>query len=215
MASIPGTPQGTSGNTISVVGSVNTTGLLQASVSNTQTTPLFFDAWLTLHHNSSLTITQHPVEYGAAITDHSFNNPLRFSFRIGQTDAASSYYVIPGASNSRSVNAYNALVTLQQTRQLLQLVTKYNTYPNILIENIDVSDDYSTQNAAKIDISLIQPIFVGVALTFVTADPQTTNITNQGVASAQLPPADTIPAIQAGFKQIKAQGAVLNGAPNP
>lgn len=144
---------------------------------------MLFDAWLRLNHNTGLTITQHPVETGAAITDHSYFNPRRFSFDIGVTDTVTSP-VFPGNQN-RSVNAYNALVQMQRSRQRLNLVTKYNTYNNILIENIDVSDDYQTQTTLRATIQLVEIIVADVRLAAVSAQPQITDQTNRGQQNPQ------------------------------
>lgn len=137
-----------------------------------------FDAWLRLGHNSSLTITQHPVETGAAITDHSYVNPFRFNFEIGMTDVVASPQV-PGLA-TRSVNAYQALVQMQIARQLLTLTSKYGNYQNILIESIDVSDNYQTKNAMKATITLLQVILVNNQITKVSANPQATDANNRG-----------------------------------
>lgn len=144
-----------------------------------------FDAWLRLNHNTSLTITQHPVETGAAITDHSYFNPRRFAFDIGVTDTVTSP-TFPG-QQSRSVNAYNQLVEMQRSRQRLTLVTKYNTYTNILIENIDVSDDYTTQTALKATIYLLEVIVANVTQAAVSAVPQITDQTSRGQQNGQTP----------------------------
>ena len=147
---------------------------------------LYFDAWLRLNHNSTLTSTLHPVQTGAAITDHSYINPQRFSFDIGMSDAMSS--ILPGqfpSSPTRSVKAYNILKALQNTRELLTLTTKYGEYKNILIESLDVPDDYTTNSSAIMSVSLIEIMLVD-AKTFKTSNaPQITNITNRGQVSPQ------------------------------
>lgn len=149
-----------------------------------------FDAWLRLQHSTSLTITQHPVETGASVTDHSYFNPRRFSFDIGMTDCI----VSPQFSGdyNRSVNAYNALVDLQKSRQRLTLVSKYGIFPNILIESVDVSDDYSTKNAMKATITLLEIIVAKLHTVKASADPQVTDQTSRG----QIPPQPVPPEIQ-------------------
>lgn len=46
----------------------------------------FFDAFLSMQHQSTVTITQHPVETGAAISDHAYSNPAQLSMQIGMSD---------------------------------------------------------------------------------------------------------------------------------
>ncbi len=142
-----------------------------------------FDSWLQLNHNTDLTITQHPVETGAPITDHSFSNPRRFSFTLGMTDTATAPSV--GGTASRSVNAYNAIVAMQQSRQFLTLTCKYGTYRNILIQSINATDDWQTVNASRLTVVLQQVIVANTDQTRITTAPQTVNQTSRGQVAPQ------------------------------
>jgi hypothetical protein len=166
---------------------------IQARITNTQdgAPPLtwslggmFFDAWLYLAHNTSLTITQHPVETGAAITDHSYVNPNRFSFTVGMTDVVPNPQVT-GDSQSRSVNAYRKLVEMQKSREPLPLVSKYGVFFNILIVDVAAADNFQTKYGGRFTITLQEVIMVGNQLTKVSANPQATEQTNRGQVSAQ------------------------------
>lgn len=145
-----------------------------------------FDAWLRLNHNTSLTITQHPVETGANITDHSYRNQKRFSFDIGMTDTVNTSLIFGFIANiftkgsDRSVNAYNALVAMQESRQLLTLDCKYGGYDNVLIESIDVTDDYQTKNALKATINLVQVFITTTKIEKISNNPSATNTSNRG-----------------------------------
>lgn len=144
---------------------------------------LYFDAWLTLNHQTSSTITQHPVETGAAISDHNFINPRRFSFEVGETDVVARPLV--QGSGTRSVNAYQAIVALEYSRQLLTLVSKYGTFNNILIESIDVRDDYRTKNAMKATINLVEVRLAQTRFTQVSANIPAVDQTNRGQVNSQ------------------------------
>lgn len=140
-----------------------------------------FDAWLRLGHNTSITMTQHPVETGASITDHSFVNPRRFSFDIGMTDVARGS--VQGVSTSRSVNAYNALVQMQNSRDLLTLVSKYGVFYNILISDISANDNFQSKYGSRFTITLQEVILVKNQITKVSLHPQITNQTSRGQVS--------------------------------
>jgi len=194
--------------------SANLTGSIGASAV-TQIPPngwtlggLYFDAWLRLNHQNSLTITQHPVESGAQITDHSFVNPKRFSFEIGVSNVATSVIATQFQGGaSRSVNAYNAILKLQESRQLLTLVSKYGTYENILIESIDAPDDFTTKEALKATINLYQVIIVQTVKVKVSSSVQVTNQTNRGQVGNQTP---TESALRSIYKSLGIpQGQVL------
>lgn len=145
-----------------------------------------FDAWLSLLHNTSLTITQHPVETGAAISDHSYVNPRRFTFNVAITDTiADSQFTGAG---SRSVSAYQKLVELQESRTPLDLVTKYDTRHNVLIESIDVADDFRTRYALRATVTLVEIITVDTRTArAVSLYPQVTDQTVRGQLNTKSP----------------------------
>lgn len=148
--------------------------------------PMYFDAWLRLQHNTSLTITEHPVETGVAIADHAFSDFKRFSFDIGMSNVLQSVFANTATANDdRSVQKYRDLVRLQNQKTFVELYSKYNTYSNILIQRVDVADDYTTKNAMKATIQLVQIIVASTSSSQLSADPQTTNQTNRGQVSAQ------------------------------
>ena len=51
----------------------------------------------------------------------------------------------------------------------MQVVTRLNTYQNMLIESIDVSDDVSTLCALKATVNLVQVLVVNVGTEKVSA----------------------------------------------
>ncbi len=179
------------------MGANPTTLTLQAGVSQTNYAPappgtwrlgdMRFDAWLRLGHSTGLTITQHPVETGANITDHSFVNPKRFTFDIGVTDVLT----VPsfaGTAQKRHINAYNELVRLQETKTPLPLVSKYNTYRNILVESVNVFDDRETTDTLRAAINLMEIIIADVEeYAGGSLNPQATAVTNRGQIAPQQP----------------------------
>src|SRR5262249_51687603 len=54
-------------------------------------TTYYFDAVFRTDHLSSLTPTRHPVQNGAAITDHTYLEPKRVVLEVGFSDAMDSY----------------------------------------------------------------------------------------------------------------------------
>ena len=148
----------------------------------------YFDAWLRLNHNTSVSYTQHPLEVGAAASDHSYVNMRTFSFDICVTDTVRQPF-FTGVSN-RNINAYNLLVALQAKRSLITLGSKYGEFSNVLVESIDVSDDFQSQNKMIATINLVQLIIAGTKIFKVSANPQATDTTNRGNISP-IPPLGT------------------------
>ena len=136
----------------------------------------FFDAVFSVDTEHSLTVTQHPVQTGANISDHAFVNPIRMTMQVGVSDAmayrAGTNY--GGDGKTKSVQAYRLLCKLQELRTPMQVVTRLNTYQNMLIESIDVSDDVSTLCALKATVNLVQVLVVNIGTEKVSARQWTT-----------------------------------------
>ena len=151
-------------------------GLQQVLMVKTNIGGYFFDAVFSVDTEHSLTVTQHPVQTGANISDHAFVNPIRMTMQIGVSDAmayrAGANY--GGDGGTKSVQAYRLLCKLQELRIPMQVVTRLNTYQNMLIESIDVSDDVSTLCALKATVNLVQVLVVNVGTEKVSARQWTT-----------------------------------------
>lgn len=154
---------------------------------NTNIGGWFFDAILRTEHTTSLTITEHPVEDGAAISDHAYVNPAQVIMDIGMTDVAQD--IVTGQFSGpagRSVTAYQLLTELQRTRVPLKVVTRLATYENMLIETIVTSDDQSTQHGLKATITMKEIFVVAVTTVKLSAQPQATDSTPKGALQPRL-----------------------------
>lgn len=159
----------------------------------------FFDAVFSVDTEHSLTVTQHPVQTGANISDHAFVNPIRMTMQIGVSDAMA-YRVgadYGGDGGTKSVQAYRLLCKLQELRIPMQVVTRLNTYQNMLIESIDVSDDVSTLCALKATVNLVQVLVVNVGTEKVSARQWTTGVQRK---SQEVQPKDNSTILRKGEK---------------
>ena len=145
----------------------------------------FFDAFLKLDHERRLTITDHPVEEGASITDHAFVEPKAVSIEIGMSDVCTSF--VDGQFTqrfSRSVSAYDTLEKMQADRIPVSIHTKLATYQNMLIENITAPDDYLTRHGLRATVFFREIIVVSTDTVTLpdrtSAMPQKTGNTNRG-----------------------------------
>jgi hypothetical protein len=162
---------------------------------------LYFDAILKTDHTSKITATDHPVEAGANITDHSYVEPAEISMEIGVSDST----VDPEGfgTGARSVTAFQELRKLQHSRQPLTVVTRLNMYKNMLISSITVADDFSTMHAMKAIVIMREIMIVATQTVTVSArssEPQKTGSTNSG---AKQP--DASPPQQSILKQAASQ----------
>lgn len=123
-------------------------------------------------HQDTLTITQHPVETGAAISDHAFKNPAELEMRIGFSDSTA------GAVGA-SQEAYQELLVLQATREPFNVSTGKRQYTEMLIASLSVTTDQKSEHALNCVVGLRQVIRTstsgsGSAGTDAQTNPQTT-----------------------------------------
>ena len=105
-----------------------------------------FDAVLSTEHKGTVTVTQHPVQFGASVTDHAINDPDEVMLSIGMTDT------MEGVGNNHSVNAFTQLKAIKEARRPVTLVTRLYRYVNMLITSLSAPDDYTTMNGLKANI---------------------------------------------------------------
>ncbi|WP_201264983.1 phage baseplate protein [Brevibacillus reuszeri] len=141
----------------------------------------FFDAFLRSTHTSRLKITEHPVQVGAALTDHSYLEPKELTMEIGMSDAATS--LIPGQFTggwSRSVQAFKVLQELQAIRVPIQVHSRLGLYQNMLIEEITAPDDFTTLNGLRCTVTLREIIVAQVRTVKISSKPAVTDRANKG-----------------------------------
>lgn len=154
----------------------------------------FFDAILREEHSTALRITEHPVQSGSNISDHAYQLPAQIMMEIGVSDVMSSF--TSGqftGGESKSVNAYKNLLQLQKDRTPFDIVTRLNSYSNMLVEHIMAPDDHRLSTSLRALVIFKQVILASVASTTVTdsSAEQTTNSTNKGNVQTVEPNAAT------------------------
>lgn len=141
----------------------------------------FFDAYLKMTHTSRLTITEHPVQTGAAISDHAFLQPKELSMEVGMSNVATSF--VPGQFTegySRSVTAFRVLTELQKLRVPIQIHTRLNLYENMLIEVISAPDDFTTLDGLRCTVTFREILVAQVTTVQISARPEVTDASNRG-----------------------------------
>lgn len=144
-----------------------------------------FDAYFNINHESNLTITEHPVQTGASISDHAYMEAQQVTFEIGMSDVMQDISVaaiasFSGTSSSRSVNAYKILRQLQADRIPIDAITRLGTYKNMLIETISAPDDNKTLYALRATVVLKELFVVNVATVKISERAQKSQSSNEG-----------------------------------
>lgn len=139
-------------------------------------------------HHDELTITDHPVEQGASISDHAYKNPAEVTCRYGWSDSSSISTLWNGDVNQ----VYQQLLDLQQSRVPFDLTTGKRAYSNMLIKSLGVTTDRSSENALMLTAVMRQVIIVQTQAT--TLQP----------AESHADPSSTAPVQNTGTKQPQA-----------
>ena len=104
-------------------------------------------------HESSLDITEIPIETGARATDHAVVTPKKLTLTIANDGAAATY---------------NALVRFQESRVPFSVVSGLRVYGNMLIRQIDAERDATFSRVLRATVDLQEIIIVSTAY---AADP--------------------------------------------
>jgi hypothetical protein len=156
------------------------------------------------HHSDVLVITEHPVEQGAAISDHAYKRPAELTIRAGWSEAGQ--FVNPtglqqlplalpamipqfGAPNYLN-DLYNDLLVLQANRQMVSIITGKRSYASMLLHALQVHTDEKTETTLLVTASFRQVLIVQTQVIPVPqmsqmAQPQkTAPVVNQGSQQA-------------------------------
>jgi hypothetical protein len=147
-------------------------------------------------HNDQVVITKHPVEIGAAISDHAFKVPSTVQMKIGFSDSKAQ-------SEGYVQEAYQELLALQIEREPFDVFTGKRAYENMLIESILVTTDVATEHA------LNAVVFLSEVLITYTDDTSGTKV-GQGKGS-QANPKDSASTSKGGTRQMTAAEQVAAG----
>lgn len=130
---------------------------------------LILDASVSEVHTTSSTITDHPVETGANITDHVHKNPdtLVITGIVTNTPTRFPEGIISvpvfqaiertfakNVTNDLARTAYDKLRDLVNNKELVKIVTNLRTYENMLIEEFSVNRDFETADALAFTMRL-------------------------------------------------------------
>lgn len=114
------------------------------------------DVTLEETHVDELAITEHPVEQGAAITDHSYKRPEHVTIRCGWSN--SSLIAFGNPNYVRQI--YSNFVDLQNSREPFDIFTGKRFYTNMLIERMMVTTDEKTENVLMMVVDCREVIIV-------------------------------------------------------
>lgn len=152
-------------------------------------------------HRDDVYVTKHPVEQGAAITDHAFKENPRLDMRIGFSDAGS---ILSGPGAAKRY--YAQLLQMQEERQPIEVSTGKRLYSNMLITGLTTVTEEGFEYSAVINVRLEQILLVQTQITAVPP------------ASQQSAPQTSAPTVSGGVQQpasIPSTPALVSQVPAP
>jgi len=147
----------------------------------------YFDAFTKENHVGSVRVTEHPVQGGSNISDHAYNLPDKLTIEVLVSDSVQP--IVSGqfaSGGTKSISAYEVLRKLKEKRVLVSVRTRLHYYTNMIIEGMNVSDDYKSANSLKCTVSLRQVMMAVVPIEYVTLSKRQAVVeTNKGTKSAK------------------------------
>lgn len=104
-------------------------------------------------HRDSLVTTEHPVELGAAITDHAFLRPKVVEIRCGWSDSTF-------GSVGAILQPYKQLQQLMEKREPFTITSPRRQYKNMLPTDINVVRDVNNENILSVAVAFRELIIV-------------------------------------------------------
>ena len=128
-------------------------------------------------HVDRMRVTEHPVEQGAAITDHSYKEPARLTIRAGWSN--SSPLALGNPFYIQTI--YQSFLALQASRQTFDIITGKRSYTNMLIEVLMETTDKEHENAMMLVLECKEII---IATTQTVTVPPAANMSNPQINGA-------------------------------
>jgi hypothetical protein len=114
------------------------------------------DATLEELHEYNATVTQHPIEEGGFVTDHVYENPRKVRIKGEITDSPVVFFSVLGGVSNRRIEAYDQLLALYQTNDIVTIVTGLKIYNDMVIQALSFPRDPATGERLNFVIELEQ-----------------------------------------------------------
>lgn len=187
---------------------------------------IIVDATVGGSHDGSATVTDHPVEEGSDVSDHSRPEPDRLTLdcivsnttlsareqRIVQQGDYRFATTVPGLDPERARQAYDWLRDIKDTGRLIDVVTALRSYERMAIESMSVPISSAYADALRFSLRLKQVRIVKNKLTriVVAEDSRAQPKIKTGNQTTKQPPADVDPLRSIG----QGIGEALSGSSN-
>lgn len=155
----------------------------------------YFDADFKITPQFANTLTQNPIQTGAAVNDHVYHQPITLTIEAGVSDVVTGFSSSCFTSGSRSLEAFTYFERLWESAETLTIGTEYYTYKNMVVKSFVPPKDKTTMHALRATVIFQQIITTDAVAISVsqkaTADPQATGQTNAGAKATTASPEES------------------------
>lgn len=117
------------------------------------------DASISEEHDFDTNITTNPTEEGVEHADNIVLLPIKLSMTARVSDASMIPFV--PSFGSKSIDAYNALIELQTSKQLVDITTGIRTYENMYLKRISIPRTLADGNSIRFEMEFQELLIVG------------------------------------------------------
>jgi len=130
------------------------------------------DVTIEEQHTDRIAITQHPIADGTPVSDHAYLMPPQVTMRIGFTNAnpvgagvsgfmeggleGAGEGLLSTVMETRARDIYKKLRDLQQSFEPFQLTTGKRTYEHMMIAELSIRNDHTTEYALIVEVNMQQ-----------------------------------------------------------
>jgi hypothetical protein len=148
-----------------------------------------FDAVFKVIHRRVLRKTSHPVLTGPNISDHAYIEPTRVSLEIGMSDAMAAYKADMWTGGfTKSLSAWQKIKEFQTKKLIITLVTRLDTYPNMMVIEAEAPDDNVSRHGLRATV-ILEELLSATVKVFppISARDQVSDSTSVGIVQATAP----------------------------
>lgn len=114
-------------------------------------------------HTDALEITEHPVEVGAAVSDHAYKKPSEVVMECGFSGGGSLVDFVDTNRVGLGIGlgpreTYQKIIELQESRIPFDVVTGKRIYSNMLLKAVEVTTDRTSENVLMATLTLREVI---------------------------------------------------------
>jgi hypothetical protein len=120
------------------------------------------DVSISESHETECDITENPVEYGAAISDHVQVKPARLSIEGLVSDTPIKFFqgLRDLFDDNRSRKTYQELLLIQQNRQPIEVITGLKKYSNMILKSLVVPRTADSGRALRFNATFQEVLIV-------------------------------------------------------